>query len=140
MRILLTIVFFFSSLPVFAQADSIILKRTMLKLDKALVEKDNKTLQAILHRDLSFGHSNGWAQTKADVLNDFSSGKLAYKKIENNRINIISINKKWATVRTNTIAEGIVNNNGFNLYLHVLQIWIKTKNGWQLMARQSAKQ
>ena len=123
----------------FAQIDSIDLKNAMQQLDKALLQKDETVLKSVLHKDLSFGHSNGWIQTKADILNDFASGKLTYNKIENNSSAIVTISKKYATVKTNTNAEGSVNGTAFKLTLHVMQFWIKTKTGWQLIARQSAK-
>jgi hypothetical protein len=105
----------------FAQIDSIGLKNTMQQLDKALLQKNEKVLQSVLHKDLSYGHSNGWIQSKGDILNDFTSGKLTYSKIENNSSAIIVINKEYATVKTNTNAEGVVNGTGFKLTLHIMQ-------------------
>ena len=124
----------------FAQIDSIGLKNAMQELDKALLQKDKAGLKLVLHDDLSFGHSNGWIQSKSDILNDFASGKVTYNKIENNSLAIVKINKKYATVKTNTNAEGVVNGTAFKLTLHIMQFWVKTKKGWQLIARQSAKQ
>ena len=123
----------------FAQIDSVGLKNAMQQLDKALLQKDETVLKSVLHKDLSYGHSNGWIQSKSDILNDFASGKLTYSKIENNSSAIIVINKDYATVKTNTNAEGAVNGTAFNLKLHIMQFWIKTKKGWQLIARQSTK-
>ena len=124
----------------FAQIDSVGLKQVMQQLDNALLQKDEKILRIVLHKDASYGHSNGWIQSKNDILNDFTSGKLVYNRIENNSSAIVSISKKYATVKTNTNAEGIVNGTAFKLTLHIMQFWIKTKKGWQLIARQSAKQ
>lgn len=124
----------------FAQIDSVGLKNVMQQLDKALLQKDEKQLQTVLHKEVSYGHSNGWIQNKNDILSDFTSGKLIYNKIENNSSAIVTISKKYATVKTNTNAEGVVNGTAFNLKLHIMQFWIKTKKGWQLIARQSAKQ
>jgi len=123
----------------FAQIDSVGLKNAMQQLDKALLQKDETVLKSVLHKDLSYGHSNGWIQSKSDILNDFTSGKLTYSKIENNSSAIIIINKEYATVKTNTNAEGVVNGTAFKLTLHIMQFWIKTKKGWQLIARQSTK-
>jgi len=122
-----------------AQIDSAGLKDVIQQLDKALLQKDENVLGSVLHKDLSFGHSNGWIQTKSDIMNDFKSGKLNYDKFENNSSAIVNISKKHATVKTNTNAEGTVNGTAFKLTLHVMQFWIKTKKGWQLIARQSAK-
>ena len=123
----------------FGQVDSVGLKDVMQKLDKALLQKDEMVLTAVLHKDVSYGHSNGWIQSKSDILNDFKTGKLVYNKIENNSSAIINISKKYATVKTNTNAEGVVNGTAFKLTLHVMQVWTKTKKGWQLIARQSTK-
>ena len=110
------------------------------QVDKALLQKDENVLQTVLHKEASYGHSNGWIQSKSDILNDFKSGKLTYNKIENNSSAIVTISKKYATVKTNTNAEGVVNGTAFKLTLHIMQFWVKTKKGWQLIARQSAKQ
>ena len=124
----------------FAQVDSVGLKEVMQQLDKALLQKDENVLRSVLHKDISFGHSNGWIQSKSDIMGDFKSGKLTYNKFENNSSAIVSISKKYATVKTNTNAEGTVNGTAFKLTIHIMQFWIKTKKGWQLIARQSAKQ
>ena len=124
----------------FAQIDSAGLKQVMQQLDNALLQKDEKILKTVLHKDASYGHSNGWIQSKNDILNDFTSGKLVYNRIENNSSAIVSISTKYATVKTNTNAEGVVNGTAFKLTLHIMQFWVKTKKGWQLIARQSAKQ
>lgn len=140
MRLLFIISLFFTGLVVAGQVDSVSLKEAMKKLDQALLQKDEATLKTLLHKDISFGHSNGWVQTRDDIMNDFTSGKLTYNKFENNSSAIIKISKKYATVKTNTNAEGTVNGTAFKLTLHVMQFWVKTKKGWQLIARQSAKQ
>ena len=123
----------------FAQIDSIGLKNAMQQLDKALLQKDEIVLKSVLHKEVSYGHSNGWIQSKDDILNDFKSGKLTYNNIQNNSSAIVKISEKYATVKTNTNAEGVVNGTEFKLTLHIMQFWVKTKKGWQLIARQSAK-
>ena len=140
MKILFTIGLFFISLFVVAQVDSIDLKEALQKLDKALMHKDELVLRSLLHNNISYGHSNGWVQSKADVFNDFKSGKLVYNIIESSSVSILDIGKNHAAVKMNSNAEGVVNGNAFNLKLHVLQVWLKTKKGWQLYSRQSAKQ
>ena len=123
----------------FAQIDSVGLKNAMQQLDKALLQKDEVVLKSILHKEVSYGHSNGWIQSKDDILNDFKSGKLTYNNIQNNSSAIVKISEKYATVKTNTNAEGVVNGTEFKLTLHIMQFLVKTKKGWQLIARQSAK-
>jgi len=139
MRLNFTICLLFAGVIAFAQVDSVSLKEAMSGLDRALVSKDEKALIQLLHADISYGHSNGWVQNKNDIINDLKSGKLVYNKIENNSVVLVAINNDCATVRTNTNAEGSISGTTFQLKLHVLQVWIKAKNGWQLLARQSTK-
>ncbi len=110
----------------------------MIKLDKALIAKDTVTLKQLLHKEATYGHSNGWVETKQDVIKDLVSGKLTYHKIETDSLTW-KVNDNWATMRNKTTVEGSVNGTKFNLVMHVLQVWLKTNKGWQLLARQSAK-
>ena len=139
MRYILSICLLFVSAITSAQVDSVSLKEAMANLDQALETKDEKALVQLLHNDVSYGHSNGWVQNKADIVNDLKSGKLVYTKLDNISVTIAAINKDWATARITTNAEGIVNGNSFQFKLHILQVWLKTKTGWQLLARQSTK-
>lgn len=139
LRCFLTVFLFFASAIAAAQVDSISLKESMSSLDKALINKDEKALTQLLAEDLSYGHSNGWVQTKADIINDLKSGKVIYNKIENTGVTIATINESLATVRINTNVEGSISGNAFQLKLHVLQVWLRTRNGWRLLARQGTK-
>ncbi len=139
MRFLFTILLFFISWISVAQADSVSLKQLAAKLDRALLEKDSLALDRLLNRDVSFGHSNGWVQTKKEVWNDFKSGRLTYKKIDTKSMVVPSIGRNWATVRTNTDVEGTVGGKDFKMTLHVLQVWRREGKSWQLFARQSSK-
>jgi hypothetical protein len=91
-----------------------------------------------LHADIAYGHSNGWVQTKNDVLKDMKSGYLVYQKIDN-QSTAIAINKNYATVKERIAVEGMRDGNAFKLNLFVLHLWVKTKSGWQLLSRQSTK-
>ena len=139
MRLLATLFLLFIATAVFAQVDSASLKESMANLDRALVNKDEGALMQLLNADVSYGHSNGWIQNKTDIINDLKSGKLVYNKIENIVEKVVSINNDWASTRTDTNAEGKVNGNAFQFKLHILEVWLKTKTGWQLIARQSTK-
>ena len=122
----------------FAQQDTTEVLQALNRLEKALVSKDSIGIEKLLHPDLAFGHSNGWVQTKKEVLRDMNSGYVSYQKIESYSISIV-LNKKYATVKERMLAEGVVNSNNFKVNLFVLQLWVKGKRGWQLMMRQSTK-
>ena len=112
-----------------AQKDTTEVFKAVNALRYALVEKDSDVLNKLLHTDIAYGHSNGWVQTKHDVLKDMKSGYMVYQKI----------NKNYATVKERIAVEGSRDGNAFKLNLFVLHLWVKTKSGWQLLSRQSTK-
>ena len=122
----------------FTFAQSSFLKEAVVKLDKALVAKDTVVLKQLLHKDLTYGHSNGWIETKADVIKDLQVGKLAYDKIESKDLQW-TVTNNIATMRSTTEVGFRLDNKPCELKLHVLQVWLKTNKGWQLLSRQSTK-
>ena len=122
----------------FTFAQSSFLKEAVVKLDKALVAKDTVVLKQLLHKDLTYGHSNGWIETKADVIKDLQVGKLAYDKIESKDLQW-TVTNNIATMRSTTEVGFRLDNKPGELKLHVLQVWLKTNKGWQLLSRQSTK-
>ena len=121
-----------------AQQDTTEVLKAVKALRYALVEKDSDVLKKLLHTDVSYGHSNGWVQTKNDVLKDMKSGYLVYQKIDEQSTSI-RINKNFAAVNERIAVEGIRDGNAFKLNLFVMHLWVKTKSGWQLLSRQSTK-
>ena len=136
MKIVVTILFLFVYSLTLAQTP--FLKEAVAKLDKALIAKDTITLKQLLHKDLSYGHSNAWVETKQDVINDLISGKLVYSAIDSKDF-VWTASKDWATVRTTSVVNYVLDGKVGVLQLHVMQCWLKTNKGWQLIARQSTK-
>lgn len=136
MKFILVLFIVFTSSFTWAQTS--FLKEAVIKLDKALLAKDTVLLKQLLHKDLTYGHSNGWVETKGDVINDLFTGKLLYTKIESKDL-------KWtltgdlSTVRSTTEIGYLLDGKPGELKLHVLQVWLKTNKGWQLLSRQSTK-
>lgn len=135
MRFLITILLLLVSSFTFAQSS---LKDAVAKFDAAVTSKDTIALKQLLHDDLSYGHSNAWIETKSDLMKNLYNGKLSYSKVETKDLNITE-SGDHANVRSTTEIEYLLDGKEGKLKLHVLQVWIKTNKGWQLIARQSAK-
>lgn len=114
------------------------LKNSIAALNKALLAKDTNTLKSLLHQKLTYGHSNGWIQSKQDMVNDFTSGKIVYHKIDATKSSIVFDNNV-ASNREEADVEGVVNGVAFKMKLHVLQVWVWRKKQWLLLSRQSVK-
>jgi len=109
-------------------------------LDKALVQRDALTLNIILHTGLSFGHSNGWLENKTDLLKTLETEKISYLNIDQVGTAGIQYQKKdLISTRRNIDVNGLFEGKSFDLKLNVLEVWIKERGKWQLLARQSVK-
>ena len=135
--IILSVLFFTYGISV-AQQDTTEVLNALIKLEKALVEKNIDDLEKLLHPNLAYGHSNTWVQTKKDVLADLERGYTVYKSIDNRSLSI-SQDKKYASVKERILVGGSANGKDFSLNLFVLYMWVKTKKGWQLLSRQGIK-
>ncbi|MFN2457777.1 MAG: nuclear transport factor 2 family protein [Chitinophagaceae bacterium] len=136
MKTFFTILFFLVCSITHAQTS--FLKDAVSKLDKALVSKDTIILKQLLHKDVSYGHSNAWIETKIDIIKNLYNGKISYSTI-GNRDFTWTMSKDWAKVRSTADIEYTLDGKDGKLKLHVLQVWLKTNKGWQLLARQSTK-
>lgn len=140
MRSVFTITLFLITSVVHAQSDSTLVKENVARLENALIAKNYREIEALLYKEVNFGHSTGWIQSRQEVIDDCKSGKLAYQKIERNNLYVAAMGKDWATVRYSGIAEGLNGGKEFKIALHVLQVWVKNNKGkWQLAARQATK-
>ena len=139
MRCLLTILLLFISIGVFAQkVGTKALDKAVVEFDKALLNSDSVSLNRLLSNDVSYGHSNGWIQTKKDVVQDLFSGKLNYKSISP-ADEQIKIEGNTASVRMNIAVDIVMEGKPLTLKLKVLQVWIWKNKHWELFARQSVK-
>lgn len=114
------------------------LSKTVASLNQALTLKDTVTLKKLLHKKVTYGHSNGWIENKRAVIEDLYNGKLVYKNITTGPLTIME-EENIASVRTDTEVDIIYEGQELKMKLHVLQVWIKEKKGWLLISRQSTK-
>ena len=124
-----------------AQNDSDAKTQVMMKMQElknGLLSKDSVSLSKLLADDMSYGHSTGFIQTKAQLIRDVMSGTQDYKSIESSDINIrIYDNTAIAVLKlkTNLIARG----KPLDLSMYATLTWIKINNEWKLVARQAVK-
>lgn len=114
------------------------LSKAVEDFDKALINKDSVVLKQLLNEHISYGHSNGWMQSKNDVINDLFNGKLTYKQISH-KDDQVNIEGNTASVRMVANLDVIMDNKPMQFKLSVLQAWIWKNKEWQLFARQSVK-
>jgi len=132
------IILFFSGSKCFSQKDTSAVLDAVMQLEKALVDKDTAHLSPLLHKDVAFGHSSGWVQTRKDILKDMLSGFLVYNRIDDKSV-LIDVSKEKAIVKETVTVNGVRDGKPFELSLFIMEVWLQNKKGWQLYARQSTK-
>lgn len=139
MKSFLIVICLLASSTLFAQkAKDVKLKAAVAEFDLALVSKDSLMLKYILSDKLSYGHSNGWIQTRRQLIDDLFNGKITYNQVRSGEFEI-SEQKSTAWVRSVADVEAVLEGKTMSFKLKVLQVWTKQKGKWKLFARQSVK-
>jgi len=139
LRLLLTIALFFTSLIVVAQTDEAKLTTTIKEFHQMLVKKNTVSINQQTDKALSYGHSNGWVETKAEMIKNLETGYTSYKSIKEDSLQIV-ISGNVANARF--VGDYEVSLNGGNTviyHLKVLEVWVKKGKRWLLFARQAVR-
>ncbi|MES2648200.1 MAG: nuclear transport factor 2 family protein [Bacteroidota bacterium] len=104
----------------------------------AMISGDSAALSALTTSDLSYGHSAGKIDYKAQFIRAFASGSSDFVTIDLTD-QTISVHKKAAIVRHQLKATTNDNGKPGNVNIAVMTVWVKQKGKWVLAARQAVK-
>jgi ketosteroid isomerase-like protein len=110
----------------------------MANLQNAILSKDSVALSNLLADDVTYGHSNGLIQTKAEVIRSIMSGEQDYKSIEPSNM-VVRVYDNAGIVNTKMKASVIYQGKPNELNMAVTFTWVKINGDWKLVARQSVK-
>jgi ketosteroid isomerase-like protein len=102
----------------------------------AMLTNDRAQFEVLCAAQMSYGHSSGKIQTKAEFIADATSGKTTWKSLEFSDV-------KNSAVGTNAISRftltGEIESEGklTPVKIGVLMVWQKEATGWKLLARQA---
>jgi ketosteroid isomerase-like protein len=105
---------------------------------QACVHADIAKLEQILSDDLTYTHSSGQIQTKAEFIATVREGKTRYRSIEFQQSNVrIYANSAVSNseVRVNLTVDG----KDVSVHPRFLHVWVKQDGHWQLAAHQGTK-
>ncbi|QDK81490.1 nuclear transport factor 2 family protein [Spirosoma sp. KCTC 42546] len=103
-----------------------------------MISPDKAKLEALAADELSYGHSSGKIEDKAAFVEALTSGTSDFVSIELVD-QTISVTDNTALVRHKLMGETLDNGKPGQVKLSVLQVWIKQKGNWKLLARQAVK-
>ena len=136
------VLFVFISLKGVAQngssPDQMQIMMKMQNLKNSLIAKDSVTLSNLLADDVTYGHTNGMMQTRAQLIRDVVSGVQDYQSIEPADM-IVRMFEHTAIVNMKSAVKMMFNDNPLELNMNITLVWIKKDGEWKLEARQSVK-
>ena len=139
MKKFFTIPFLFVGFVAKAQTDSAKLATTLKEFHQALVKKNTVSINQQTDKALSYGHSNGWIETKNEMIRNLETGYASYKSIKEDSLHIV-VNGTMAHARFVGDYEVSLNGGATNTYrLRVLEVWVKKGKRWLLFARQAIR-
>ncbi len=134
----MTIFFFFLVAFTSAQTDEEKLTTTVKEFHQALVNKNTVSINQQTDKALSYGHSNGWVETKTALIKNLETGYISYQAYKEDSITVL-INGTMANVRFVADITATMKETRSNFHLKVLEVWVKKGKRWVLFARQAIK-
>jgi len=114
------------------------IRAAMEEWRRATLAKDGDTLDRLLHADLTYSHSNGRTQTKAEVIESVTGGKSSVVGIDfgEQTVHVYGFIALVKGVVDMHASKGGVNSTA---HLDILHVWLKGPDGWQMVARQASQ-
>ncbi len=138
MKFFVTIVLFCWQLAGLAQSDEVKLTSTLKEFHQALVKKNTVSINQQTDKALSYGHSNGWVETKKELIEHLESGYMEYNSFREDSIKV-EVNGNVAHARFIAEINATMSGKEFTFQLRVLEVWVKKGKRWVLFARQAVR-
>lgn len=111
---------------------------TVKEFHQALVKKNTVSINQQTDKALSYGHSNGWVETKTEMMKNLETGYISYQGYKEDSISVL-INGAMANVRFKADITATMKEAAITYHLKVLEVWVKKGKRWVLFARQAVK-
>jgi ketosteroid isomerase-like protein len=124
------------SLPAFAAGSAE--KEVLAAVDawkQAALKGDAAALGKLYHDDLAYTHSNAMTQTKAVAIASEANPTGIYKGIAMRDLDI----HVYGDTAILEYKLDLTHFAGDTAHLHEIMVWLKTPQGWQLLARHATK-
>ena len=105
---------------------------------QATMKKDGPALDKLLHPDLTYSHSSGMTQTKAEVIKAATTGKATTEGIDFSDMTV-RVYGKTAPVKSVVDLHNNTDGKTTVAHLSILFVWVKGPQGWQMVGRQATK-
>ena len=127
-----------SSSAVAESADEAAVAQAVEALRKAILGQEKTQLEALCAEQLSYGHSDGRVQNKAEFIDGVMTRKALVKSLTLSDHTIAVVGTD-AIARHTWASESETDGKLTSTKIGVLQVWQKLGGTWKLLARQSVR-
>ena len=138
MKKLLVIVLLLTAVVAGAQTEEAKLATTIKEFHQALVKGNTVSINQQTDKVLSYGHSNGWVETKNELIKNLETGYMKYNSYKEDSLQVM-INGNMAHARFVADITATLNGKEGNFHLKVLEVWVKKGKRWLLFASQAVR-
>jgi ketosteroid isomerase-like protein len=119
-------------------SDEAAVKDSVEALRKALLAADKAQLEALAAAQLSYGHSSGKVQNKAEFVDGVITRKALVKSLDFPEL-IVAVAGDAAIARHLYVSDSETDGKPDNTRIGMLAVWQKQDGNWKLLARQGYK-
>ncbi len=119
-------------------ADDPALDKAVEELRAAILGADKAKLAAVTAEQLSYGHSDGRVQTKAEFIDGVVNRKQTVKTLTFPDLKV-AVTGNAGVARHLYVSDSELDGKTTNTKIGALQVWQKQDGGWKLLARQGFK-
>ena len=138
----LLVLFLLISLPFLSQTKKDKIAHHIIALHQKkfdfMISKQFDSLSLILDADLKYIHSNGWVESKEDLLANLKSDKLVYKQVLVSDTKV-TLTNHVAIVSGKGLFSVVLDNQTLEIPLMYSEIYVKKKGKWLLLHRHANK-
>jgi ketosteroid isomerase-like protein len=118
--------------------DEAAVKQDVEALRKALLTADKPRLEQLAADQISYGHSDGRVQNKAEFVNGVMTRKAVVKSIDFPELTVAIVGDA-AIARHIYTSQSETDGKPNSVKIGALQVWQKQGGNWKLLARQGFK-
>lgn len=105
-----------------------------------LITKNYDSLNWLLDDQVKYIHSNGWIQTKREVIEDLKTNKLNYTAVSIEESDVVFYGTRMAIVTGKGTFIGLMpDKTEFKLNLLYSEVYVRYKKQWRLTSRLATK-
>jgi hypothetical protein len=103
-----------------------------------MVARDTDSLADLLAKDVVYVHSNGWHETRTDVLQNIASGRLRYHDVQVLRAQVRAYGDTWI-VNGRGRFDVALEDEAWILLLDYTEVYIRQQDTYTLVSRHACR-